>query len=126
MIQVIEDKEKTMSSKQTIEIDFLEITKEVNRFFVSTAADILKKSIDLDDLSEKTKKVLKGSIMSEPQIIKIIADQCDWSVSNAFRVAFESTGFIESVQRLTNELLQDKEFNDQLKEQIKLSLLKRI
>jgi len=117
---------KKMSDKQIIEIDFQDIKKEVNRFFVTTAAEILKKSIDLDDLSEQTKNILKGSIMKEPKIVEVIANQCLWSIDNAFRLAFEGTRFSDHVIGLTNELLEDKEFSEQLKEQIKLSLLKRV
>lgn len=115
-----------MSDKQTIEIDFKDIRKEVNNYFVTTAAEILKKSIDLNDLSEKTSKILRGSIMKEPEIVKVIADQCEWSIGNAFKEVFESSSFKDHLKILASEVINDDAFNKQLKEQMKTSFLKRV
>lgn len=114
------------NDKHNIEIDLDQVRKSVQKFFMDKTVSILESAINLDRLKEDANKALSGSFMKEANITKVIVENCEWSFATAVRQAIENSEFTNQVKLLTDDLLASDEFNAQLKEKIRESLLKRL
>lgn len=115
-----------MPDKHSIEIDLGDIRDSVQTFLKSKTEAILESSFDFDALRKEVKGALKGGIFDNAKITGIIVDQCEWSLGLSIREAIESQGFKDHVAGLVTECLNDPDFNKALKNQIEVSLLKRV
>lgn len=114
------------NDKHNIEIDLTQVRKSVDEFFMTRVVSILEAAINLDKLKDDVRKALTGTFMKEATITKTIAENCEWAFGMAVRQSIENSEFTNQVKSLTDELLASDEFNAQLKEKIRESLLKRI